>query len=100
MLRVAILQPKALPALTAISTAAAFRAGSAPGRPRQTMQTCLLAGAPNCVEHPQKILVRVSSWACTSSPITGSYFSCSAEEGFGLAGWRLTDFGLTGMERL
>ena len=24
---------------------------------------------------PQKILVRVASWTCTSSPITGSYFA-------------------------
>jgi hypothetical protein len=42
--------------------------------PRHTGQTLLFGGAPNAVEHPQKILLAVSSWTCTSSPITGSYF--------------------------
>src|SRR5437870_2330782 len=72
MLRVAILQPKALPALIAISTTALFSAGSAPGRPRHTWQTCVLGGAPNSVGQAQKILLRVRSCACTSRPITGS----------------------------
>src|SRR5207253_10122863 len=72
MLRSAILQPKALPALIAISTAALFSAGKAPGSPRQTGQTCVLGGAPNCVEQPQKIFDRVSSCAWTSRPMTGS----------------------------
>src|SRR5213082_422882 len=72
MLRGAILQPKALPALMAISTAPRFNAGSAPGSPRQTAHTCVLAAAPNCVEQPQKIFERVRSWAWTSRPITGS----------------------------
>jgi hypothetical protein len=31
-----------------------------------------LGGAPNAVEHPQKILDFVLSWAWTSSPITDS----------------------------
>src|SRR5438132_10243290 len=77
MLRVAILQPKALPAWIAISTTALFSAGSAPGRPRHTWQTCVFGGAPNAVGQPQKILLRVRSCACTSSPITGSQ-SCMA----------------------
>src|SRR5436853_6650362 len=72
MLRSAIRQPKALPALIAITTAPLFSAGKAPGKPRQTAQTCVFGGAPNRVEQPQKILLRVRSWACTSRPITGS----------------------------
>src|SRR5712691_4656474 len=68
----AILQPKALPALMAISTAARFREGSAPGNPRQTGHTCVLGGAPNAVGLAQKIFERVSSCACTSRPMTGS----------------------------
>jgi hypothetical protein len=32
----------------------------------------LLGGAPNAVEHEQKILVFVFNWAWTSSPITAS----------------------------
>jgi hypothetical protein len=32
----------------------------------------VLGGAPKDVEQAQKILVLVFSWACTSSPITGS----------------------------
>jgi hypothetical protein len=31
----------------------------------------VLGGAPKAVEQPQKILVRVLSWAWTSSPMTG-----------------------------
>src|SRR5205823_14122260 len=72
MLRRAMVQPNALPALIAISTAPRFSAGSAPGSPRQTGQTCVLGGAPNCVEQPQKIFDRVRSWAWTSRPMTGS----------------------------
>jgi hypothetical protein len=33
---------------------------------------CVLGGAPNRVEQPQKILVAVSSWAWISSPMTAS----------------------------
>src|SRR5438876_11532368 len=72
MLRVEIRQPNALPALTAISTTARFKAGSAPGRPRQTGHTCVLGGAPNAVGQAQKIFERVRSCACTSRPMTGS----------------------------
>src|ERR1022692_2161540 len=62
----------------AISRARAFNTGSAPGRPRHTGQTLVLGGAPKPVGHPQKILVRVLSWTCTSNPITGSYFAISS----------------------
>src|SRR5580704_14120029 len=62
----------------AISTARRFRTGKAPGWPRHTGQTLVLGGAPNPVRQPQKILVRVFSWTCTSSPITGSYFAISS----------------------
>src|SRR5216684_6524826 len=75
----------AIDARTPNSTARWFSTGNDPGIPRQTGQTLVLGGAPNCVEQPQKILVCVSSWTCTSSPITGSYFSRSAEETCGLA---------------
>src|SRR5215831_19345609 len=73
-------QRRAWDASTANSTAFRFSTGNAPGRPRHTGQTLLLGGAPNRVEHPQKILVCVRSWTCTSSPITGSYFSRTAAE--------------------
>src|SRR5436190_6155541 len=65
---------KASEALTAMATASRFRTGSAPGKPRHTGQVLELGGAPNFVEQPQKILERVRSWTCTSSPMTGSYF--------------------------
>ena len=65
-------------AFTAIATASRFSTGSAPGRPRQTGQVLVFGGAPNLVEQPQKILERVRSWTCTSSPITGSYFLSSS----------------------
>ena len=62
----------------AISSARPFNTGKAPGWPRQTGQTLVLGGAPKPVGQPQKILVRVLSWTCTSSPITGSYFAISS----------------------
>src|SRR5205085_10194194 len=68
-------QFSAIAASTAYSTAFLLSTGSAPGNPRQTGQTLVLGGAPNCVEQPQKILVWVSSCTCTSRPMTGSYFS-------------------------
>ena len=55
---------------TAISTTAALSAGSAPGSPRHTGQTWVFGAPPNSVEQPQKILLRVRSWAWTSSPRT------------------------------
>src|SRR6202163_5132037 len=57
----------------AISTARRFTTGKVPGSPRQTGHTLLLGGSPNRFAHPQKILLFVSSCACTSSPMTGSY---------------------------
>src|SRR5690348_1242031 len=57
----------------ASSTACRLRTGRAPGSPRQTGHTFVLGGAPKLVGQPQKILVRVASWTCTSRPITGSY---------------------------
>src|SRR5579885_2268247 len=66
-------QFSAIAASVANSTALRLSTGRAPGRPRHTGQTLVLGGAPNFVEHEQKILVTVSSWTCTSSPITGSY---------------------------
>src|SRR3984957_9791044 len=62
----------------AISSARAFKTGSAPGSPRHTGQTFVFGGAPKPVGHPQKILVRVLSWTCTSNPMTGSYLPISS----------------------
>src|SRR5258708_39171743 len=62
----------------AISTARLFRTGSVPGSPRQTGQTFVLGGSPKHGEQPQKILDLVSSWTCTSSPITGSYLASTS----------------------
>src|SRR5579863_9963988 len=71
-------QFSAIAARTANSTTLRFSTGRAPGRPRQTGQTFVLGGAPKRAEHEQKILVRVKSWTCTSSPITGSYLARAA----------------------
>src|SRR5579863_6220832 len=65
-------QCNAIAASVANSTTFLFNTGSAPGMPRQTGHTLLFGAAPNRVEHEQKILVAVSNWTCTSSPITGS----------------------------
>src|SRR5215471_8607715 len=73
-------QFRAIAARVANSTAFLFRTGSAPGMPRQTGQTFVFGEAPNRVEHEQKIFVAVSSWTCTSSPITGSNFGWAAIE--------------------
>src|SRR4051794_22527113 len=56
------------------STACRLTTGNAPGSPRQTGQTFVFGAAPNSTGQPQKILVFVPSWTCTSSPMTGSYF--------------------------
>src|SRR6516162_6098086 len=73
-----IWQFNAMPANTANSTPCRFSTGSAPGNPRHTGHTLVFGGLPNSVEQPQKILVLVRSWTCTSRPITGSYFNCVA----------------------
>src|SRR5688572_27585525 len=68
--------PQARPARMVLSTAARLMKGSVPGWPRQTGQVRELGGAPKRFRHRQNILVRVESWTCTSSPITGSHFGC------------------------
>src|ERR1017187_9749654 len=70
----------AMAASVANSTAFRLSTGNAPGRPRQTGQTFVLGGFPNFVEQEQKILVAVTSWTWTSSPMTGSYFARAAVE--------------------
>ena len=67
-------------ARVANSTALRFSTGSAPGKPRQTGQTLVFGRSPKCVEQEQKILVAVSSWTWTSSPMTGSYLDPAARE--------------------
>src|SRR5215468_485549 len=73
-------QFNAIAASTANSTALRFKTGSTPGIPRHTGHTLLFGGAPNCVEHEQKIFVAVRSWMWTSSPITASNLACAATE--------------------
>src|SRR5919201_4737492 len=73
-------QCSAIAARTANSTALAFKTGKAPGNPRHTGHTFVFGGSPNRVEHPQKILVAVSSWTWTSRPITGSYFASTSRD--------------------
>src|SRR5437762_13488045 len=73
-------QFSAIAARTANSTALAFKTGSAPGNPRHTGHTFVFGGSPKRVEHEQKILLAVSSWTWTSSPITGSYFALAETE--------------------
>jgi hypothetical protein len=45
------------------STTFLFNTGRTPGIPRQIGHVLLFGGAPNFVEHPQKIFVIVFSWA-------------------------------------
>src|SRR5262245_27455346 len=52
--------------------ASALVTGSAPGRPRQTGQVCVLGGAPNSSGQPQNIFVLVWSWTWISRPMTVS----------------------------
>ena len=54
------------------STALRLSTGSTPGMPVHTGQVFPLGEAPNAVEQAQKILLRVESWAWTSSPMTVS----------------------------
>ena len=63
------------------SMARRLTTGRTPGMPRHTGQTWVLGGAPNTVEHPQKILVAVLSSACTSNPMTGSYVAMAPNKG-------------------
>src|ERR1700746_307000 len=77
-------QLSAIAARVANSTTFRLRTGKAPGIPRHTGQTLVLGGAPKRVEQEQKILLSVSSWTWTSSPITGSYFERAATEDSGV----------------
>src|SRR5437588_6084888 len=70
----------AIAASVANSTTFLLRTGRAPGSPRQTGQTFVFGGSPKRVEQEQKILLAVSSWTCTSSPITGSYLARAGAE--------------------
>src|SRR6266581_5031387 len=73
-----MLQFRARPLLIASSTASRLNTGRAPGRPRHTGQTLVFGGAPKLVGQPQKILLAVASWTCTSRPITGSYLEITS----------------------
>src|SRR5260370_23656512 len=75
-------QFSAMDASTANSTAFRFSTGNAPGKPRHTGQVLVLGGSPKRVEQAQKILLSVSNWTWTSSPITGSYFDSAAADEF------------------
>src|SRR3954470_6756781 len=55
--------------------ASAFVTGSAPGRPRQVGQQCVLGSSPKLSSHEQNIFVFVASWTWISRPMTGSYLS-------------------------
>src|SRR5579863_5105587 len=73
-------QLRAKAASVAYSTAFALSTGSAPGSPRQTGQMFVLGAEPKWLAHPQKALVAVRSWTCTSSPMTGSYLARTSGE--------------------
>src|SRR3974377_1652878 len=77
-------QFSAIAARAANSTALRFSTGRTPGIPRQTGQTFVLGGAPNLVEHEQKIFDSVSTRAGTSSPMTGSYLASPSSETTGI----------------
>ena len=64
-------QPSASPIISAVVDARALSTGSAPGRPRQTGQVCVLGGSPKDSWQPQNIFVRVASWTWISRPMTG-----------------------------
>src|SRR5258705_13663803 len=81
-----MVQPTAIPARIAKSTAARLSTGSAPGRPMQTGQICVFGAAPNAVLQPQKIFDAVSSCAWTSRPMTASN-----DIGDDLVSWRVGD---------
>src|ERR1700694_5591691 len=73
-----MLQLSAIAARMAISTASRLHTANAPGGHRQTGQTVGWGGAPKLVGHPQKILLAVASWTCTSRPMTGSYLEITS----------------------
>ena len=61
------------PNLIAISTAFSFSTGRTPGSPRSISQVFSFAGAPYSFLAPEKILLLVANWTCTSSPISASH---------------------------
>ena len=77
--------PSASATAVAASTTAPLSTGSAPGMPRQTGHVREFGAPPAAFRHPQKILVRVVSCACTSKPMTGSNSSGTP---YGLGGLR------------
>ena len=63
----------ARPVARTCSTARRLMTGSAPGRPRQTGQTCVFGAASSwAVEQAQNIFEAVRSWQWTSMPMTAS----------------------------
>src|SRR5690554_1373112 len=64
--------PMARPKRMARSTAPRLRTGSTPGSAMSTALAWRLGSAPKAVEAPEKILDAVFSWAWTSSPMTTS----------------------------
>ena len=68
-------QFKAIPSFTASAITSLFITGSVPGCASTTGLTCVFGSAPNEILSPQKSLLLVRSWACTSNPITTSYLS-------------------------
>src|SRR5690348_12622365 len=69
--------PTARPKRMARSTAPLLSTGSTPGSARSTAEACVLGGAPNAVDAPEKIFDAVDSCACVSSPMTTSHFMCA-----------------------
>lgn len=70
-----MLQFNAIPSLTARLITSLFITGKVPGCANETGLTCVFGSAPKAMESPLNNLLLVSSWACTSNPITIWYFS-------------------------
>lgn len=70
-----MVQPNAVPNLTASSMALEFILGRVPGWARVMALTCVLGIPEKSAWSPQNNLLFVCNWACTSSPTTSSYFS-------------------------
>ena len=65
------------PAIMVLRIASRLGTGSTPGYPMQTGQTLVFGSQPYWFGQPQNILLSVRTWACTSRPITASYFMFS-----------------------
>src|SRR6266702_7964275 len=87
-------QPSASPIRVANSTTFRLSEGSTPGSARQTGQVWAFGSPPKAVEQPQKILLRVRSWACTSSPITTSKSETPISVLQSRGGWQRPDLTL------